>query len=290
MGNLIKNELSRAFGSPGFFVALAVGLVLVVSDAVMTIGTQHSDYLAALEGARLGAADGLESPSLWSCYTCWISVRYDTLYATMFYYLLPLLAVMPFAWSLVSERASGYISQIYVRTNRMSYFKAKVCAVFTSASSVAFLPQLINLLIMAAFFPAVTPDAFDSLYIGIFEDNLWAELFYSFPALYSALYLLLSSCLCGLWSVLVMSLGYITKNRIIVLVAPYLFLISLQLFNERIFQYLGGIRGMQLSLFENLHAYSVQYVQSGILIGIEMALMLAASLCIAWIGKREDEL
>lgn len=278
MGALIKVELRKLAASPLLYLALAVGVFLGLADAATTIVGVMSE--AGEEDADL----------LWSCYAYWMSVRYSTVWATLLYYVLPLLAVIPYAWSLAGERASGYVVEVYSRASRGRYFGAKALAAFLVGGAVAVIPQVLNFLTLMAFFPLAIPDVFDAMYLGIFEDNLWAELFYSVPALYVALYLLLDFLYCGLWAVLVLAIGYTTKNRVVVLAAPYLALVILQFVNERIFFYLGGIRGIQLSVFENLHAYSVKYVQSGGVILAELVLMLVAALLLAWYGARKDEL
>lgn len=281
MGALVKVELRKLAASPLLYLALAVGVFLGLADAATTVAGVMSEISEMAEE---------DDDVLRTCYAYWMSVRHSTVWATLLYYVLPLLAVIPYAWSLVGERRSGYVVEVYSRASRGRYFGAKALAAFLAGGVVAVIPQVLNFLTLMAFFPLATPDVFDALYVGIFEDNLWAELFYGVPALYVALYLLLDFLYCGLWAVLVLAIGYTTKNRVVVLAAPYLALVILQFVNERIFFYLGGIRGIQLSVFENLHAYSVQYVQSGSVILAELVLMLVAALLLAWYGARKDEL
>ena len=85
-------------------------------------------------------------------------------------------------------------------------------------------------------------------------------------------------------------LGCLTTNRGAVLVVPYVVIYIVQFLNERIFMALGGIRGFQLSMFENLHAYTTQYVQNGwIIVGEVIFLALLACLLVRY-GSKKDEL
>ncbi len=290
MIRLVKTQLGIAFSNPWFFVALVWGIALAVFDAVEVMRFQGEGYASALADT-LDPLSGVFMPfSSYSCFSMWMSVHYDTSWSMAFYRLAPLLATMPYSWSMADERQSGYVVQVCTRVDRGRYFAAKVIAVFLTGGTVVVIPHLVNLAALATVFPAYVPEIFDAVSIGVFDDNLWSDVFYSVPGCYVALYSVLDFALCGLWSVFVMALGCITKNRVIVLVAPYLGLTLLQFLNERIFIALGGIRGFQLSLFENLHAYSTQYVQSGWVILGEAVVLAGAVAALALVGCRRDEL
>ncbi len=272
---LFRAECSKAIKNPWFAIALIVGTVLCIAD-----------FASAINEDVIG---GLAPAETTSCFSEWISVRYYTSSAMLFYRLAPLLAVMPYGWSLAQERGSGYIAQLYTRAPRIHCLLSKIGAAFLAGGIVVVVPQLVNLALFATVFPASIPDAFEAMYIGIFDDNLWADLFYSVPLAYVLLYCALDFVLCGLWASFVLMLGAACANRVVVLAAPYMALVLLQFVNERIFLALGGIRGLQLSLFENLHAYSVQYVQNGWIIAAEAALLAVGIVFLVLLGTRRAE-
>ena len=150
-------------------------------------------------------------------------------------------------------------------------------------------PQLVNLALVATTAPAIAPEVFDVITTGIYHDNLWASWFYEAPGIYVAAYCMLDFVLCGAWAAFVLLLGCLTVNRVAVLTIPYVAIYAVQFLNERIFLALGGIRGFQLSLFENLRAYTTQYVQNGWIIAGEVLLLAGACLLLMRVGCRRDE-
>ncbi len=150
------------------------------------------------------------------------------------------------------------------------------------------LPLVVNFFTIAGFFPAYTPEVYDAMYNGIFDDNLWSYYFYNAPVVYVLLYLVLDFVLCGLWATFTMLVAVVCRNRVVSLTTPYLCLLVLQFINERIFLALGGIRGFQLSLFENLRAFTANYVQNGwIILGEGTVLVLAAAILMATFLRKD---
>ncbi len=121
-----------------------------------------------------------------------------------------------------------------------------------------------------------------------FDDNLFSGLFYGSPVLYVLPYCALDFILAGLWSGFVACVSYFVRNRVLTIAAPYLALAIIQVVNERIFILLGGIKGIQLSLFENLRAATSMYVQSmDVIVAESMVLLLFVALSVWAILKRD---
>ncbi len=287
MRRLLKMELRKAIANPYFIVALGIGLFLCCAEAVEVMG--RDSFFQYLDEMAAGEGDVFISPASYSCFISWMSVGGDTVWCPIFYQTAPLLAVAPFGWSLASERRSGYVGQIYTRTRRRQYLVAKAVAAFAAGGTVVVVPQLVNLALAATTAPAIAPEVFDVITTGIYHDNLWASWFYEAPGIYVAAYCMLDFVLCGAWAAFVLLLGCLTVNRVAVLTIPYVAIYAVQFLNERIFLALGGIRGFQLSLFENLRAYTTQYVQNGWIIAGEVLLLAGACLLLMRVGCRRDE-
>lgn len=285
MRNLIKMELKKAFVNPFFFIALGVGVVICCGDAIES--NSKWSYYAILEELN---AEGGEPIGLPSCFSMWMSVYGNTSWCTVFYLIAPLLAVVPYGCSLATERRGGYVGQVYTRVTRWRYLLAKSIASFIVGGTVVVVPQLMNLALVATASPAWVPVVTDAVSTGIYNDNLWASWFYEVPGLYVAAYCVLDFVLCGIWTVFVTMLGCLTTNRVAVLVVPYVAIYIVQFLNERIFMALGGIRGFQLSMFENLHAYTSQYVQNGWIIAGEVLFLALLACLLVRYGSKKDEL
>lgn len=274
-------ELNKAFRNGWFVVALVIGCAFGLGCAALyAIPSVFSTFVPN--------PDKFYHPTSQSCFNAWISVD-TTSWALLFYQVLPLLCVIPYAWSFASERKDGYISHAYTRVGRGEYFFAKYVSVFLSAGAVAVLPQVLNLVMLACFFPGYVPSIQDANYYApVFWQSIGSILFYNAPLAYVALYMLIDFLLCGAWAGLVLALSLVVRNRVILLTAPYLALLAVQFVNENIFFAIGKVRGFQLSLFENLHGSCSMYIQNGwIVVGEIITLLFVTGLFWVFWGKRD---
>ena len=107
--------------------------------------------------------------TIYSCFNMWLPMRGGTDAASLFFTLLPLLALMGYAWSLAADVHSGYIAQLATRAPRPHLYGARYGAVFTSAGLLAVVPLVVNFVVLACFLPAYIPSVVDRMYIGRLE-------------------------------------------------------------------------------------------------------------------------
>lgn len=282
MTQLLGMEIRKALANPWFICVLLLGSCLGIASAIDSISTY------SINTGFEHHANKYYAPYAYNAFESWMSVDHSAPTTGLFYRIAPLFAVIAYSWSLASEYASGYVNHIFTHVNRSKYLLAKTIAAFIAGGLVIIIPQIINFLTVACFVPMYIPLISDAEYSGIFHDNIFSYLFYNMPGLYVIAFLALNFLLCGLWSVMVLLLAVIIKNRIVLLAGSYLFLLIVQFINERIFLALGGIKGVQLSLFENLHAYTSMYVQSWDVISAECIVMiLFSSACFVLLTKKD---
>lgn len=284
MRRLLVMECSKALRGRWFRIALGIALALALTSAALHIAR----YL--MHGVTELYAHKYVSPACDSAFRWWISL--DGLYPTseLFFQLMPLLAVMPYAWSQRSELQDGYSAQVYTRTDRTRYALAKYLAAALSGGLVVAIPLIANFLAIACFIPAYMPNIYEAIYLGVFEGMLWSELFYSVPVLYTVLYTLLAFALCALWAGFVCALSFHIDNRVILLVAPYLAMLAVQFVNQRIFVAAGGIQGFQLDLVANMRACLSDMPSDGWIILAEGALLAAGAALLIRRGLGRDVL
>ena len=103
-----------------------------------------------------------------SLYNVWIgSISGDLFFTTIFYFILPLAATLPFSFSLSDESKSGYLRQMTLKKGQMRYYFAKYIVTFTSGFLLAAIPLLINVIITACYIPAYKPDPLEQLYLSL---------------------------------------------------------------------------------------------------------------------------
>lgn len=275
---LFKTECKKALGNRFFVIALCSGILFNLMSALYNIEA-YSDsqgQLQELGGNPMTQAFGL--------YNYWIGGDGSTLGFTLFFTLFPLLAVFPYAWSQCAERNAGYTKMAIIRGGKRSYFLAKYAAVFLSGILVILIPLLFNLLLTACFVPAVKPSVIYSIYYGISHATMWSELFYTHPLLYVLLYLLLDGIFGGLFAVFGMAFSILLKNRLTVIILPYLCILCLH-YSRTLLYYRVYT---EISPLNFLHATCIENPVNGIIVLAEGAILLLISLAALRAGVKNE--
>ena len=146
-------------------------------------------------------------------------------------FLLPLVCVLPFADSYVTDKQQYCLPSLLSRSTPKKYYWAKLKMVAFSAAFVIFIPFFIHFILSLIAFPlhstnyswnALSTD--QSPYYGSYiEGALFTYLFVHCPYLYNFLFLCLLTLFCALTAVLVFQVSFfISKNRILVLAFAFL--------------------------------------------------------------------
>ena len=282
MKRLLTMELNKAYRNPWFVVSAAIACSLAVASAVGNI-YYYQDY-----GVFELYTHKYVSPVPGSCYKWWISLDFAQPTSSLLFQLLPLLVVIPYAWSWRSELCHGYLNQVATRSTQANYLFAKGAINFSVGFVLGFFPLLLNFILLACFIPAYMPDITELLYLGVYPGDQLSWLFYNCPVLYVLSFSLLAGIICGLWASFVHSLSFLIENRVALLIAPYLGTLALQFLSDRIYLVLGSINGPQLGLAANMRAGVENYSQPLWFIALECALLFALSLLLTRHQKRRD--
>ncbi|MDO4437031.1 MAG: hypothetical protein Q4B77_03680 [Coriobacteriaceae bacterium] len=287
---MIALELKKAFRSPWFLVSLGIALALATGSAIQAHAYLQNQYA---EHVSVGYGLGLEShfyngQTREGSFGNWIVVEANpTLSGTLFFYALPLLAVMPYAWSYLSERKSGYGAQVCIRADRKSYLAGKFVATFASGALIALIPLLWNFLLISCLLPAYHPLIEDVQRVGLFDTCFFSDLFYSHPLAYVGAYSMLDALLMGSWAVAVLGVSNLTNDRVKLTVVPYLALFAWHYCNGWIFNTLA-IQGFNMNLLNSLRSESLLSRPEFIATIIELAcLLLFGFLSVRALARKE---
>lgn len=213
MKSMLRIECTRAFRNKSFWVVMAFGAVLALWHFLqVVIPTSH--YIIPHY-----ARGDIGYPA--SVFYVWMPYRVECFATVLLFYLLPLMATLPFASSYYTDRKTGYLKNILTRTKRKNYFCSKYLAVFLSGGTTVAFPLLFNLALTALLIPSVRPRVgVGSFILG--QHVLWSELFSSHPYLYCFLYVAVDFVAAGLLAVLAVALSDLIGNRFAILLAPLL--------------------------------------------------------------------
>ena len=216
---MIKIELKRAFANRAYLLALCIGLGIVIwhfFTVVIPLAENYDAYYQQI----LSMPESLYPHSVYNRWFGVHSLPGSSDGANLFFFILPLLICIPYVGSYYSDRTSGYAANVVVRAKSSKYYTAKLLAIFLSAASIAVIPLVFSLFTTALFFPPIVPEATTFGY-PITIRNYWADIFYSAPALYFALYLTLIAVTAGLLALLGAVIAHYVGHVLFCLVTPF---------------------------------------------------------------------
>ncbi len=289
MTKTVKLELKKAFANPWFFLSLAVLLLFALMSTVYSIDSYlnilHNGFPHYFENGKMAVN---EYYATWNCYQKWIGAELVSLASTLFFTLLPICTVLPYATSFHQERKAGYLRVIIPQCGRKPYFLAKILAVFLTGNVVVIFPMIVNFLAVSAFIPITAPQVNYIFYNYVLFGDLWANLFFNQPLLYVGLYILLDGIFGGLLALFAFSLSFLIHNRVVILVLPLLLLLGLDYFSVMVTGFWQGTP-MTISLLDLLRA-AHDATAKGWVIALEGGILTVFSGVVIWFRGVRNEI
>jgi len=211
MLQLLKIELRRAIKNKYLFISISIGCLISVTHVLQNI-LPLTQYLS-------DTGDYGIPPH--SVFNKWIGGEVMTLQPSMFFILFPILACLPFSDTYYTDRKSGYIKNVFIRTKKINYYVAKYIAAFISGGVSVIVPLLLNLMLTAMVLPSILPDP-STGFFSIFSNSMWCDIFYSDPYLYIFMYLAIDFVFAGLFAAISLVFSDIVTNRFFVILAPFI--------------------------------------------------------------------
>ena len=285
---MIKLELKKAFTTPWFYLSLAVLLLCALMSTVYSIDSYQNilrnGFPHYFENGKMTVN---EYYAIWNCYQKWIGSELVSLASTLFFTLLPVCAVLPYASAFHQERKVGYLRVMVPQCGRKPYFLAKTLAVFLTGAVVVILPLLVNFLAVSAFVPATAPQVNYSFYNYVLFGDLWVDLFFDQPLLYVLLYILLDGLFGGLLALFAFALSFLIPNRVVILVLPLLLLLGLDYLSTMAAGFWSSTP-MTISLLDLLRA-AHDATARGWVVALEAGILAVFSGAIIWLrGVRSE--
>lgn len=241
MKKALKFEFEKMLRSPFFYISLGCMLLFVLMSGVDSIigynVTVNEVYPHYMESGKFVRND---FQALNTSYQNWIGSELLTLASTLFFTLLPVFCVLPFAASLYTEKKSGYIKNVVHYTGKRNYFLSKILVVFTSGFLVVFVPLIINFLVVSAFIPSTVPHVNYNFYTYVNFGDMWSDIFFSNPILYVALYILLDSVFGGILALSAVAVSFYIHNKVAIILIPFLSILGIDYLSKI---YIGNTLG-----------------------------------------------
>lgn len=211
MKNIFKTEMKRGFLNRSFLISIGIGLAIAIAHVIMSV----IPSLKQLDNYLYGKG---EDP--YSIFNKWIGGEIYSIHGPLFRTLLPIIAAIPYADSLFTDKKNGYCKNLFVRVDKVKYYISKYVAVFLTAGAAVVIPLIFNFYLTSLFMPAITPSA-SSMSYSIFDNCMWSNIFYTNPYLYVFLYLILVFIFSGIIATSALAMSYFVNNRFAVLISPF---------------------------------------------------------------------
>lgn len=284
-------ELKKLFQTKLFIVMLCVLSAITV---ILAIGysTLRNQYVCDIQAMSIDKNGNYFSDPLigaYNLFNSWIGgIPGSNILTMLFYLILPLAAVLPYALSFSNERKSGYLRQMVLQNGKLHYYIVKYFAVFSSGFFLIFIPIVLNIIVTACIIPAYTPNIFYSMYYTQSYGQYLSRVFYMYPFLFLAIFTLLPSVFAGLWATVSLTISYFISNKYIILLVPYVFLFFSMSFFEMLLTYVNDIN-IETSPFYFLRGgYANLTPNIFLVIGIILFLFVTTMVVTCIRGKKDD--
>lgn len=284
---LLRIELKKATHNKFFIISVILGITIGAFSAAYVSGGFVGRDIGEIVGYAPDAPIEVIRNPLTAIYTLFsnvLSTEYSSVAPSVFYFLLPFIAMLGYGWSYNSELRSGYIKNIVVRTGKVNYFASKYIATFISGGLVCLIPLLSNLLLAAAFCPAVTPNPYYNIYYGMPIFELWSKYFYSQPYIYLLLMFTLSFIISGIFACTQLAFSMFIKNKFAVIILPFIIFVAYDYFCQT---FLNTVTETEMSPQKMISAgLSCDYP---VPVAVTVLVIFAISLSVTMIkGKKSD--
>ena len=218
---------------------------------------------------------------VWTSYNYWIGGESETLAYSAFYTLLPLFAILPHSLSCLQEKKSSYANQMIVRVGRQPYYLSKGIVCFPAAFITIVIPLILNFAVTAAFIPSTVPQINYEIYNHVYFGAMWADLFYTHPALYVALYILLDGLFAGLIALIGYAFSFYITNQFAAAAFPLLLFWGIDYLSGLLARAIPGAKwSYEISPIAYLHPATLHYDPNAAIILIEAVMLFCSAIAI----------
>jgi hypothetical protein len=228
MKNLLKTELRKALKNKFFIFSVLLGMFFVIISAFYVLRVYYSELgtigiINQIKEKGIQQNPIIEGTTL---YNSWIGGEGLSLGYTLFFTLLPVLAMLPCGLAISEELRGGYLHVIVPKCGRKNYFLSKIISAFVAGGLAVTIPLVFSLLLISLFIPAITPNVIYFMYYPISHGDFLSGIIYTYPMLFTALYLCIDFVFSGLIACLSISAAFLFKHRAAPIVVPFLFIIG----------------------------------------------------------------
>lgn len=216
MKNILKLEITKAVKNKFFLFSITFGCLLGIVTQIDESITYFRDMEYVKKGKYLSSAG-------YSVFNSWIGAPDFSVAVSVFFFVLPLLAAIPYGWSCCEERNSGYRRSIIVHTGKNQYYLSKYIATFISGGLAIAIPMVFSFFLAHLFLPVVMPLPENMELYAVWAESFMSWFYYNTPYLYVLLYIIIDFIFAGLLACITMAVTTVVRQKWIVVIIPLFF-------------------------------------------------------------------
>ena len=216
----IKNEIYKSLHNKLFAISMIIAFIVQLFNVQPNCEFRNFALEQYLITSGMGGVSNKIFFESIDIYTFWIGIDGVSMGCYLSKYLIPILAVLPFGWSFLSEQKKGYQIQTVSRIGKANYFISKYIATFISGALPTAFIMLSNYAVLALICPLHTP-SIDSLTTGIQIGMIGSSIFYKNAFLFMLMWTGISSLWAGTLAGLTMVASQFMKTGIFVMLFPF---------------------------------------------------------------------
>ena len=144
-----------------------------------------------------------------------------TFFNQLYFYLIPIIAVLPFGASFFQDEQSGYMKHICTKKKKGSYLACKYAVTFMSGGIAALSAYIFSFALNALYVPAVNPTQV-ALHTNVMDAMSMSDWYYTKPYLYFGVYGIAIFLCGGFLATLALCISFVGKNTMLVLAFPFI--------------------------------------------------------------------
>ena len=212
MKKLLKIDIERMLQSPGMWMSLFVGLMLVIIQFIVVVIPESRDVLQFYKG------DMTTYPA--SVYNTWFGADVFHPFRMTYLTIFPILATLPYGIAYFQDRKRGYINQLCTRVERSKYLMSKYIVVFISGGLAVLIPMITAFILAADVIPILKPVNNGLFYMN--GSSLLGNIYYTRPIIYMFLCAFIYFIYGGIFASIALAAGNIFDYSFFVLVTPFI--------------------------------------------------------------------
>lgn len=280
---MIGIELRKALKNKLLYITILLGCSITMLSFANSIAIYQNELLMQESSGPNPMQAGTH------LFNKWIGGEAFTLGTSIYFFVLPLLAAIPYGWSYCEEKQCGYVRMAASRGGKTCYYLSKYIAVFLSGGFGAVIPLLFNFLLTSLFIPATLPTPVYCTSNGVFFPSPMSSLYYTIPVLYVLLYLCVDFVFCGLIACISYCAAGLVRHRAVAVILPMFLLLAFHYSRQFIYTS-GAIRYKEISPLYFLRPVEVAYTASWAVILAEAAVLFIATMFVSMVWERKHEI